>query len=181
MRTLLYAVLFFMPVTVYADNIMAGFEVGTGKITVNKEYSAENREQKVSSDTIVGFFGYSPVQNLILEANLYGSFSDDEVSENVDTYSVTGAKLLVGYKINIGPRFSITPEIGRVSWTLTTDTDLEDLDDDTETKKRGYDNVAQISAGFAITRSMEIFAVYSDNKFDFGRDRSSRVGMTFNF
>jgi len=181
MKILFAVSLLLLSLASHADNLTAGFEVGPGDLVINADFSAEGERQTVSSATVVGFFGYEPVSNLILELNLFGSFSDDDVSANVDQYRVVGTKLLVGYKINIGPRFSITPEIGRVSWALTTDTDSEDFDDDTETKVRGYDNVAQVSANFAITELISVFAVYSDNKFNFGEDRSSRIGMTFNF
>lgn len=181
MKYLIAASLLCLSFVSHGENLSAGFEVGPGDLTVNADFSAEASQQTVGSDTVVGFFGYEPIPNLILELNIFGSFTDEGVSTNVDQYRLAGTKLLVGYKINIGPRFSITPEVGRVSWTLTTDTDADDLDDDTETKKRGYDNVAQISANLAITKSIDLFAVYSDNKFDFGKDRSSRLGMTFNF
>ena len=181
MKYLVFTSLILFSFFSHADYFTSGFEVGPGDLTVNADFSAEGVTQSVSSDTVVGFFGYEPIPNVIIELNLFGSFSDDNVSANVDQYRLVGTKLIVGYKFNIGQRFSITPEIGRVSWDLITDIDAADLDEDTETKRSGYNNVAQISANFAITRSIDLYAVYSDNKYDFGKDRSSRLGMAFRF
>lgn len=167
-----------LPSISYAEKLFAGFEVGRGKLTVEPEYAINSRLTQENANVLVAQLGYEVLPNTTVRANYFwmGSYSFLSLS---DDYKFKGLKLLLGYELKLGNVLSIVPEVGWTSWALEGDKGSYSSGD-RNINIEGDDPIAQVSLNFAAGKN-DIYLTYADNKYDFGKARSTVFGMKFNF
>jgi len=161
-----------------------GPRVGTGEIRIKEGQRIGNEfvDQNVNADTagIGGTFEYKAPFNLVLEAGAFSAGTFDWFGS--EDYRLTEYFGSVGFQIDLGRGFSITPRVGRSRWKLEVDDEwFFDRDDDDDIPKvRGYQNYWEISAMKRINRIWELGVSHRENSYDFGRDRSTVFTVMFN-
>jgi len=161
-----------------------GPRIGTGEIRIKQGQviGTEVVDENVESDTagIGGTFEYKAPFNLVLEAGVFSAGTFDWSGS--DDYRLTEYFGSVGFQIDLGRGFSITPRVGRSRWRLESDEDwfFDRHDDDDIPKVRGYQNYWEVSGMKRINRIWELGVSYRENNYDFGRNRSTVFTVMFN-
>ena len=159
-----------------------GPRVGTGELRINAGEAIDTKivDDRVKEDTfgLGGTFEYKAPFGLVLEAGLFTSGTVDWFDSN--DYSVSEYFGSVGYQIDLGRGFSITPRVGRSRWKLEADDDWFDNDDDDNPALRGYQNYWEVSAAKRVNRLLSLGVSHRENHYDFGRLRSTVFTVMLN-
>ena len=160
-----------------------GPRIGTGEIRINQGEVIEREviDEPVKEDTfgIGGTFEYKAPFGLVVEAGLFTSGTTDWFDSN--DYRVSEYFGSVGYQIDLGRGFSITPRVGRSRWKLEADDEwFFDDDDDDNPTVRGYQNYWEVSAMKRINPRLSLGVSHRENHYDFGRMRSTVFTAMFN-
>ena len=160
-----------------------GPRIGTGELRINAgeviDTQIVDEREKEDAFGLGGTFEYKAPFGLVLEA---GGFSSGTVDwfESED-YRVTEYFASVGYQIDLGRGFSITPRVGRSRWKLEADDDwFFDDDDDNDPTVRGYQNYWEVSGMKRINRIWSLGLSHRENHYDFGRLRFTVFTVMFN-
>jgi hypothetical protein len=161
-----------------------GPRVGPGEIRINENEIIGDAivDTLQSEDTIGvgGTFEYQPILGIVFEGGLFSAGSTDWFdSEDYRFFEYFGS---VGYRIELGRGFSITPRVGRSRWKLESD-DVWFFDEDDEDPPtvRGYQNYWEVSAMKRINERFSLGASHKENHHDFGRVRSTVFTAMFDF
>ena len=159
-----------------------GPRIGTGELRINAGEAIDRKivDDRVKEDTlgIGGTFEYKAPFGLVLEAGLFTSGTTDWFDSN--DYRVSEYFGSVGYQIDLGRGFSITPRVGRSRWKLEADADWFDDEDDDHPTTRGYQNYWEVSAMKRINRVWALGVSHRENHYDFGRLRATVFTVMFN-
>jgi hypothetical protein len=159
-----------------------GPRIGPGELRINAEQQIGDEfvDSDVSEDTIGagGTFEYRAPFGLVLEAGLFTAGSTDWFDS--DEYRFSEYYGSIGYQINLGRGFSITPRAGRGRWKLEAD-DVWFFDEDEDPPTiRGYQNFWEITALKRINDVVSLGVSHKENSYDFGRVRSTVFTAMFN-
>jgi len=160
-----------------------GPRIGTGEIRIDQgEIIGDeivDRDVQEDSFGLGGTFEYKAPFGLVLEAGIFTSGTTDW-SDSKD-YRLSEYFGSIGYQIDLGRGFSITPRAGRSRWKLESDDDwfFDDRDDD-HPSTRGYQNYWEVSAMKRINPRLSLGVSHRENHYDFGRMRSTVFTVMFN-
>lgn len=166
-----------------AGEFRIGLRVGPGELRVGagEVIDSEVIEDNVKEATlgIGGTFEYRAPFGLVLEAGLFTQGTTDWYDSQ--DYRLSEYFGSVGYQIDLGRGFSITPRVGRSRWKLETNDDwFFDDNDDVDPAVRGYQNYWEVSAMKRINARLSMGASHRENHYDFGRVRSTVFTVLFN-
>ena len=165
------------------QEFVIGPRIGPGELRIDagQAIGDEVVDPRVSEDTlgVGGTFEYRTPFGLVLEAGLFTAGSTDWYDS--DEYRFSEYFGSIGYQINLGRGFSITPRAGRSRWKLESDEVwfFDDDDEDTPTV-RGYQNYWEITALKRINDTFSLGVSHKENHYDFGRVRSTVFTAMFN-
>lgn len=158
-----------------APDFRIGPRVGPGDLRINagEMIGDELVDTLQSEDTIGvgGTFEYRPLGGIVLEVGLLISGSTDWFDS--EDYRFTEYFGSIGYQIDLGRGFSITPRVGRARWKLETDDVWFFDEDDNPPTARGYQNYWEVSAMKRINERFSLGVSHKENHYDFGRMRST--------
>lgn len=160
-----------------------GPRIGPGEIRINQGevIDSETIAEGIKEDTlgIGGTFEYRAPFGLVLEAGLFSAGTTDWFDSQ--DYRLSEYFGSVGYQIDLGRGFSITPRVGRSRWKLEADDEwfFDDNDDDNPAV-RGYQNYWEVSAMKRINQRVSMGASHREGHYDFGRVRSTVFVVMFN-
>ncbi len=152
-----------------------GARVGPGEIRIDAdEVIGTELVESVQTDDLIGIGGtleYRPFMGLVLEGGLFTAGSTDWFDS--EEYQLTEYFGSIGYEVQLGKGFSITPRVGRSRWKLEADDNWffeEEVDPPTV---RGYQNYWEISAMKRLNERISLGISHKQNHYDFGRVRST--------
>lgn len=158
-----------------APDFRIGPRVGPGELRINagERIGDEIVDSLQSEDTIGigGTFEYRPILGLVLEIGLSTAGSTDWFDS--DDYRFTEYFGSIGYQIDLGRGFSITPRVGRSRWKLESDDVWFFDEDDDPPTERGYQNYWEVSAMKRLNERVSLGVSHKENHYDFGRVRST--------
>jgi hypothetical protein len=161
-----------------------GPRIGTGEIRIKQGQAigTDVVDRNIKDDTagIGGTVEYKAPFNLVIEAGAFSAGTFDWSNDN--DYQLTEYFASVGFQVDLGRGFSLTPRVGRSRWKLESDDDWfrRRRDDDDNPAVRGYQNYWEISGMKRINRVWELGVSHRENHYDFGRDRSTVFTVMFN-
>lgn len=143
--------------------------IGAGEV-IDSEIVADNTKEATLG--VGGTFEYRAPFGLVLEAGLFTQGTTDWFDSQ--DYRLSEYFGSIGYQIDLGHGFSITPRVGRVRWKLEADDDwFFDDNDEVNPAVRGYQNYWEVTAMKRIGARLSIGASHRENHYDFGRVRST--------
>jgi hypothetical protein len=165
-----------------AGEFRIGPRIGPGELRIGagQVIDSEIIEDNVEENTlgIGATVEYRAPFGLVLEGGLFRQGTTDWFDSQ--DYRLSEYFGSVGYQIDLGRGFSITPRVGRARWKLETDDDwFFDDDDDIRPALRGYQNYWEVSAMKRINERLSIGASHRENHYDFGRVRSTVFTLMF--
>jgi hypothetical protein len=163
--------------------IRIGPRIGPGEIRIdgNKALTRPIVSTTVEEDTagLGGTVEYSAPFGLVVEVGHFATGESDWWDD--DKLVMTDTFASIGWQIEIGNGFSVTPRVGRSRWKIEDDASVfDDDDDELNPKIRGYQNYWELSAAKRLTSVVTLGVSHKDNSYDFGHSRSTMFTVMFN-
>ena len=143
--------------------------LGRSKIDLKPAYAIDGEGTRVDG-TITGVsVGYQFDSNILIGGNLSFTYGDNLFSAT-DDYRLYEGRAFIGYVIPLHDHFRITPLAGISRWEM-----------DTKDEFTGSDSFVELMLEFPITDLVVVHTSYTQSNFIFGRTKSFRGGVTFQF
>ena len=155
--------------------------LGRSKIDLKPAYAIDGEGTRVDG-TITGVsVGYQFESNILIGSNLSFTYGDNLFSAT-DDYRLYEGRAFIGYVIPLHDHFRITPLAGISRWEMDTK-EGRFLNPGPEAKDEftGSDSFAELMLEFPITDLVVVHTSYTQSNFIFGRTKSFRGGVTFQF
>jgi len=171
-----------IPSAASAGGMLFGFGGGSGDVNFDGDIAAGNNV--VSDDDIVAEFwiGYRFDSKVVLEGGASQGISIDTFLLG-DSFSLQDFRVMAGYAVLLGERFSFLPELGVSFW----DIDTRDLPNSFFGSSRagvsdsGSDLMWRISGEVRVATRMHLYAAYSEASYDFGDSTRLSFGFKWQF
>lgn len=153
-----------------------GPRVGPGELRIRGGQTIDNDivvENSIAEETvgIGGTLQYRAPFGLVLEGGLFSAGSTDWFDS--EEYRFTEYFGSIGYQIELGRGFSITPRVGRARWKLEADNNWFFDEDEDPPTSRGYEDYWEISAMKRLNERVSLGVSHKENSHEFGRVRST--------
>ena len=170
------------PSVASAGGMLFGFGFGAGDVNFDSDIAASNNV--VSDDDIVGeaWIGYRFDSKVIVEGGGSQGISIDVFALG-DSFSIQDFRVMAGYEIALGDRWSFLPALGVSSWKIDTadvsnsffGSTRSDVDD------AGNDLMWRITGDVRIATRMHLYGAYSAARYDFGDASRFSFGWKWQF
>jgi len=179
---LLLTLVLAMPSIASAGGVLLAFGTGAGDVNFDSDIAASNNV--VSDDDIVGevWIGYRFDSKVIVEGGGSQGISIDVFALG-DSFAIQDFRVMAGYEVQLGERFSFLPELGVSSWKIDTadvrnfifGSSRRDVDDS------GTDLMWRISGEVRVAQRMRLYGAYSAARYDFGDATRVSFGLKWQF
>lgn len=155
--------------------------LGRSKIDLKPAYAIDGEGTRVDGTLTGVSVGYRFEANILIGGNLSFTYGDNLFSAT-DDYRLYEGKAFIGYVIPLGDHLRITPIAGISRWELDTK-EGRFLNPGPEAKDEftGSDSFAELLVEFPITDLVVVHTSYTQSNFVFGRTKSIRGGVSFQF
>jgi hypothetical protein len=162
---------------------LIGPRIGPGEVRVTRGVSIGDHfvDATVEEETIGigGTLEFRAPFGLVIEGGLFASGSIDWFDS--EDYRLSEYFASLGYHIELGNGFSITPRVGRLRWKLESDeTWFFDFDEEANPAIRGYEDYWEITALKSIGDRVSLGVSHRENDYEFGRARTTVFTALFN-
>jgi hypothetical protein len=152
--------------------------IGQGELKIDAfEGLGEDLRETETYGLGIGFGVLTPI-GVVLEvgADSHGRL---EIIDEDDDFSLSQQYVAVGYQIELGDGWRLTPKVGRARWKLRSDHSLLDFNSSDNDELRGYEYVYEATIARKVSRVITLGLNYKQGDFDFGRARAVSFVVQF--
>lgn len=170
------------PLPAFAGGVYFGFGGGPGDVSFDGDTFADNIVP--SDDSFVGEWqvGYRFDSKLVIEGGGTAGLSLDFFFLG-DFFSLSDARVMVGYAFQPSERFSIVPKLGVSRWHLDTESGSNFIfgSNRVDFHDSGSDLVWRINGEWRVAERLHLYAAYSQAHYSFGDSSGPSFGFNFQF
>ena len=170
------------PLPAFAGGVYFGFGGGPGDVSFDGDTFADNIVP--SDDSFVGEWqvGYRFDSKLVIEGGGTAGLSLDFFFLG-DFFSLSDARVMVGYAFQPSERFSIVPKLGVSRWHLDTESGSNFIfgSNRVDFHDSGSDLVWRINGEWRVAERLHLYAAYSAADYSFGESSAPSFGFKFQF
>jgi hypothetical protein len=152
--------------------------IGQGELKIDAFEGVDDELHETDTYGLgIGFGVLTPIGVVIeIGADSQGNI---EIFDDDEEFSLTQRYIAVGYQLELGDGWRITPKVGRASWKLRSDEGLFDFNDDDDRELRGYEYVYDVTVARKVSRVLTLGLNYKQGDFDFGKARALSFVVQF--